>query len=56
MNRESKMQWREDIRAAEELMYPKEVIEQLEKEPDAVKRANILSRARNATYKKRRKR
>lgn len=42
----TQLQWNEDIRAAKELFYPKEVIEMLENEPDANKRQAILREAR----------
>lgn len=42
----TRLQWSEDIRAAKELFYSKEVIEMLENEPDANKRQSILREAR----------
>ena len=39
--------WREDVKAAKELLYPKETIRQLEDEPDPYKRQRILHDARH---------
>lgn len=39
--------WREDVTAAKELLYPKEVIRRLEDEPDPNKRQRILHDARH---------
>ena len=41
----------EDIKTAEQLCYPRSVIEKLRKEPDPVKRQRILTSARNGVYK-----
>lgn len=43
--------WNEDIKAAKELFYPKEVIEALEREPNPIRRSRILASARRATTK-----
>lgn len=40
------LQWRNDIRAAKELLYPKEVVRKIEDEPDPHKRQRILHDAR----------
>lgn len=39
--------WRNDVIVAKELLYPKEVIKMLEKEPDPYKRQRILHDARH---------
>lgn len=44
------MLWREDIRAAKELCYPKIVVELLEREENPRRRANILADARHGVY------
>lgn len=44
--RESKWEWKNDILAAKELLYPKDVIRKLEDEPDSHKRQQILRDAR----------
>lgn len=41
------LSWREDVTAAKELLYPKEVIRLLEDEPDPNKRQRILHDARH---------
>lgn len=41
------LSWREDVTAAKELLYPKEVIRRLEDEPDPNKRQRILHDARH---------
>lgn len=42
-----KLQWNNDILTAKELHYPKEVIRQLEDEPDPHRRQRILHDARH---------
>lgn len=41
------LSWREDVTAAKELLYQKEVIRRLEDEPDPNKRQRILHDARH---------
>lgn len=42
--------WKADIRAAEELCYPKTVVKLLKDEPDPKKRSQILTNARKGVY------
>lgn len=42
--------WKEDIKAARELCYPKTVVELLKNEPSASKRQRILCDAINGKY------
>lgn len=44
--------WDTDIKIAEELLYPKEVIEALKLEPDRRKRMSILTNARKQEIRK----
>ena len=43
---DGKFLWMQDVRAAKELGYPKEVVQKLEKEPIRDKRMTILATAR----------
>ena len=43
---DGKFLWGQDVRAAKELGYPKEVVQKLEKEPIRNKRLTILAMAR----------
>lgn len=43
---DGKFLWKQDVRAAKELGYPKEVVQKLEKEPFRDKRLRILATAR----------
>lgn len=45
--------WREDIKIAKELRYPRSVIKQLEEEENSIRRSNILCNARHGIYEKR---
>lgn len=50
MNREQLNEWKEDIKIAKELCYPKLVIEKISAEIDPEKRTRILYDARNGHY------
>lgn len=46
--------WKADIKAAKELLYSKDVIDELRKEPDPSKRNRILTNARMGTLQNKR--
>ena len=50
MNREQLKEWKEQIKIAKDLCYPKIVIEKLMAEPNPIRRDAILHDARNGVY------
>lgn len=48
MPRSRNQEWLHDIKIGKELRYPKDVIDSLKSEPDAVRRNSILRNARYA--------
>lgn len=42
--------WKADIRAAKELCYSEKVVNMLKKEPNPIKRSQILTNARKGVY------